>query len=551
MQIVIPMSGFGERFRAAGYKIPKPLIVVENKPIIKHVVELFPGDHDFIFVCNSDHLDNLEFGMQKTIEGLGVKHKIVAIPPHKKGPVHAILQARGYLKPDEQVIVNYADFTCRWDFQDFSDFVSETKPSGVVPAYKGFHPHSGGTTNYAYISESEGNLISIREKQPFTDDKVQEYASTGTYYFESARLMIDYFEKQVQQENSVNGEFYVSSAFDLMAKDRRQVTVYKVEHFMQWGTPADLMEYNFWSEKFHELVNFTSRPLPIKGLGQCLILASGSGSRFFSEGYKLPKQLLRASGTTILNQVSKVASRYKKPMIIALKGSGISDYVCAQTQDIGECYEIENISKGQADSARILVKHVPKSWVGPISILPSDTLFADDSDYLDELLCPENGECIVVWVSKPSQFQLNNPSSFGWIGFEGSQLWSSIKRPPTGDTPMLISGAFSFSSISTFESLIKRLDEMNLTINGEQYLDSLVDLAKELGITVKVFQPSFTLSLGTPYEFETFRYWQTCFDRWFGHPYSINHDPFVDPSSVERLRLELASTRHDPSEWKN
>ena len=50
MQIVIPMSGYGERFRAAGYTVPKPLIEVEGKPIIQHVVEMFSNDDDFIFI---------------------------------------------------------------------------------------------------------------------------------------------------------------------------------------------------------------------------------------------------------------------------------------------------------------------------------------------------------------------------------------------------------------------------------------------------------------------------------------------------------------------
>ena len=44
MQIVIPMSGFGERFRRAGYTVPKPLVRIEGKTIIEHVVDMFPGD---------------------------------------------------------------------------------------------------------------------------------------------------------------------------------------------------------------------------------------------------------------------------------------------------------------------------------------------------------------------------------------------------------------------------------------------------------------------------------------------------------------------------
>ena len=52
MQIIIPMSGFGKRFKTAGYKLPKPLIEVDGKPIIQHVVDMFPGEKNFFFICN-------------------------------------------------------------------------------------------------------------------------------------------------------------------------------------------------------------------------------------------------------------------------------------------------------------------------------------------------------------------------------------------------------------------------------------------------------------------------------------------------------------------
>ena len=38
MKIIIPMSGIGKRFVEAGYEDPKPLIQVENKTIIEHVM---------------------------------------------------------------------------------------------------------------------------------------------------------------------------------------------------------------------------------------------------------------------------------------------------------------------------------------------------------------------------------------------------------------------------------------------------------------------------------------------------------------------------------
>jgi len=58
MHCIIPMSGIGKRFVDAGYKEPKSLIIIENKPIIQHVVELFPGETKFTFICNDEHLKN-------------------------------------------------------------------------------------------------------------------------------------------------------------------------------------------------------------------------------------------------------------------------------------------------------------------------------------------------------------------------------------------------------------------------------------------------------------------------------------------------------------
>jgi NDP-sugar pyrophosphorylase family protein len=41
------MSGIGNRFLNAGYTEPKPLIEVDDIPMIYHVINLFPGETDF------------------------------------------------------------------------------------------------------------------------------------------------------------------------------------------------------------------------------------------------------------------------------------------------------------------------------------------------------------------------------------------------------------------------------------------------------------------------------------------------------------------------
>ena len=40
-----------------------------------------------------------------------------------------------------------------------------------------------------------------------------------------------------------------------MNEDNLVSRVYEIEHFMQWGTPEDVKEYNHWSSIFHRLYN--------------------------------------------------------------------------------------------------------------------------------------------------------------------------------------------------------------------------------------------------------------------------------------------------------
>ena len=545
MQLVIPMSGFGERFRAAGYVIPKPLIQVEGKPIVGHVLDMFPNVENVYFVCNEDHLLEKSFAMESTLISLCPKGTVIPVHPHKLGPVHAALQAIPHLDPDEPVIVNYADFSCRWDFGDFLQYVEAHDLDGAVPAYRGFHPHSGGTTNYAYIRELEGRLLEIREKQPFTSTKTKEFASSGTYYFRTARIMEQYFRAQVDCDISVGGEYYASSSFDLMARDGLSVGVYEIEHFMQWGTPQDLQEYEYWSKLFHTLKGHTADDLAIRGAENSGILAAGQGSRFSNVGYQTPKALLRISGAPLLKQISRASQN--SPSVLALAGSSISNWI--KKRELGSLHEIDVPSNGQAHSAKQLISGLSPDGSEAITILAADTIFADNSGSLADTTSNSQLDYLVVWVGMPNPFTLSSPESFGWVGLSDGVCKSAIKQRPNFSGAMVLLGAFTFSSTTLFNRLYAHLEDSGILLNGESYLDSLVEIAVAKGITVELFEPTLAISLGTPYEFETFRYWQACFDRWDSHDYKLELDPFIEPKNVDEVRRELHSTKHRPEEW--
>ena len=105
MQIIVPMSGFGQRFKKAGYSIPKPLIEVEGKPMIAHIIDLFSKRDSFIFIVNEEHLKNKIFNLYNTLKKYCPNCKIYSIPKHKLGPIHAINLIKSKIKKCRKHIV--------------------------------------------------------------------------------------------------------------------------------------------------------------------------------------------------------------------------------------------------------------------------------------------------------------------------------------------------------------------------------------------------------------------------------------------------------------
>ena len=251
MHIVIPMSGIGKRFLDAGYEEPKPLIKVEGRPIIAHVTDMFPGETKFAFICNEEHLRDTD--MRQVLTGLVPGANILSIAPHKKGPVYAVSQVYHLIQDDEEVIVNYCDFGNDWDYAEFLKDVRTNKADGAISAYRGFHPHMLGTINYAFMREKDNWMLEIQEKKPFTEDRMSEFASDGTYYFRSGAVMKKYFDLTMQKDISLNGEYYASVVYNLLVQDGLRVRIFEISHMLQWGTPDEYNTYQYWKEFFSKV----------------------------------------------------------------------------------------------------------------------------------------------------------------------------------------------------------------------------------------------------------------------------------------------------------
>lgn len=516
---------------------------MEGIPIIEHVVKMFPSEEDFIFICNSKHLE--ETNMRAVLMKIAPKCQIVEIPPHKKGPVYAVRYAESLLQDDEEVIVNYCDFSCYWDYADFLEHTRTRNADGAVPAYRGFHPHMLGKTNYAFMRDEKQWMLEIKEKEPFTDDRMQEYASIGTYYFKKGAYVKRYFKALMDHDINLNGEYYVSLIYNLLVNDGLKVSIYDVQHMLQWGTPQDVAEYNGFSAYFRAVCEVTPNSEVHRANDMNLIPLAGKGSRFSKEGFTDPKPLISVSGKPMIIQAADYLPKADRTIFICLE-EHLEKYPLenALKNDFpdSKIVSLDKTTEGQACTCEIgLNDENPDSAV---LIAACDNGMLYDTQKYKALLNDSSVDAI-AWSFRNHPSSHLNPEMYGWIKTDENDVVTgvSVKRAisDTPNTDHAVVGTFYFRKISYFLEALSRMYEKDERVNGEFYVDSCLNELVEMNLNVKVFEIDHYIGWGTPNDYKTFKYWQSFFHKVAWHPYRLEKDITVNRDALDALKREYDS----------
>jgi NDP-sugar pyrophosphorylase family protein len=510
MQIVIPMSGAGARFSRKGYSRPKPLIEVDGKPLIEHVVDMFPGATDFVFICSRQHLETTP--MESVLRSIAPRAAIASIEPHKRGPVHAVLAAEGLIEDNSPVLVSYCDFATDWDFRHFKSTVALNGCDGCITAYRGFHPHSLGPNLYAYMRHSENHLLEIREKHCFTGDRMQEFASAGSYYMRSGRLLKHYFHQAVDKDLATNGEYYASMPFNLLVADGLDVRIYELPHFLQWGTPEDLEEYVGWSEYFRHWEDWRppGRALP----GVNLLPAAGRGVRFQREGYRKPKPLIPVGGVPMIQRVAASSPPAKRWIVVSRETEAAALSQGLELAGVNKIESIQTQGNTEGQLCTCLLARDRIDPAEPLAIYPCDAALIYDDEAFRRLALSGTAD-VIVWTFRNHPHANRHPEQYGWVDADSDGAIRQVlcKQPlhedVSGDPGVV--GAFWFRKAGLFFEAADRVVRANLRVNNEFYVDTVAGELVRSGARGRVFGTKHYICMGTPDDIRTYEYWRTYF----------------------------------------
>lgn len=509
------MSGKGQRFVDSGYTTLKPLIKVDGMPMIQHIVNLFPGENNHLFICNNEHLKTTD--MRKVLNEICPGGQIEGIENGMhKGPVAAILQSNN-IPDNEEVIVSYCDYGTWWKYPKFLREMRENNADGGIAAYIGFHPHMLGKDNYAFIREKNMWLEEIREKQPFTKNRMDEYASNGTYYFRTGKLLKKYCQMLIDRDIKVNGEFYVSSVYNLLTEEGLKTRIFEIENMLQWGTPFDLESYQMWSNYFRE------KSIQPKSYDTITILPmAGKGSRFSMKGYDTPKPLLEIDNLPMVVSAVKCLPISQKTLFIGLEEHFEKYPIQNQIERFihnPSFYKINETTNGQATTCMLGIQHEHIDKNQSILISACDNGVWYDTKKYDNLINQEVD--VIVWAFSNNPTGKLYPEMYSWLEVDNDMNLKkcSVKNKLPVENKYAIIGTMYFRKCEYFINGYQYIVKNQIQTNGEYYVDDLLNFLVDEGLNVKIFPVDYYLCWGTPADYETYKYWQNFFDKCTWHSY--------------------------------
>ena len=508
IQLLIPMSGKGKRFKEAGFNEPKPLIKIGSKTIIERLLESYPADWPTTFILAESHKNS---ALPDVLPQIRPGSKILYTKDHNKGPGWACLDIIGHLNSDAPVLVSYCDFGMSWDARQFERFVKSTNCDACLVSYTGFHAHYLNPQTYAYSLVQGGYVKEVKEKASFTSCRQKEYASAGAYYFSSTKLLEDSLNDQIEQGLTLNNEMYLSLTIQALLKEKHdaKVRVFNIPYFFQWGTPRDLKDATYWEKSFENknLFDCINNECTVE---QILLPMAGFGSRFkglFNE----PKPFIPLAGKPMFRNALDSFPKAKKTVLVSLKEH--QPWLNSAIKKAESSVYLSSTPEGQALSTE----------AGLASLTPNKEVIVTACDH--GIICNPN-----KWLSFKKRLDIDaaiftisdlpaanrTPDSYAYVETSYNEVEFpkvknvSVKRPlshnPRNDKVLI--GSFWFKNRDILELGISKLVAQDLRINDELYLDSIFPLLLQEGYNIVEFPLDGYIGWGDPQCFAESVYWQ-------------------------------------------
>ena len=235
VQILMPMGGLGSRFTKAGYKIPKPLIEVDGKPMFMKALDSFKNlkNTNYIFVIRKDQ--DQKYHLRSQILTHLPMAKIAILDHDTRGAVESCLSAEKYI--DDELPIIIADCDIYFESSEYIKKISAAqlngRPDAILLCFESSDPR------YSYAKLDNNNVVATAEKIVISNNAI-----LGGYYFNKGSVFKQLAHEFTNENLPINlKEYYLSHLFNLLLEKSGKIEIAKTDTMHIFGTPEELNNY--------------------------------------------------------------------------------------------------------------------------------------------------------------------------------------------------------------------------------------------------------------------------------------------------------------------
>ena len=238
LNILIPMSGMGSRFAKQGFIFPKPLVEINQKPMIQVVIDNLNIDANYIFIVQEEHCK--KFNIDLSLKSIQKNCTIIKINEVTEGAACSALLAKKFINNETPLLIANSDQFIEWKSDQVMYSMMSKKIDGAILTFNSSHPK----WSYAKI-DTDGYVKEVAEKKP-----ISKHATVGIYYWNKGESFVQYAEQMIKKNIRTNNEFYICPVFNEAILDNKKIIAYEVEKMWGLGTPEDL---NFFTNNYSKI----------------------------------------------------------------------------------------------------------------------------------------------------------------------------------------------------------------------------------------------------------------------------------------------------------
>lgn len=231
VDVVVPIAAEDPAFEEAGYDVPRPLIEIDGRPMIKWAtepVEETVESPSFVFVVLQSHVDAHDID-DRLREWYGPNVSVVTLDGMTDGAAETALAAEPHVS-DRDLLVMFGD---QYVTADIGAAIGASDADGLVVTFE------SRDAAWSYAATDEDGFV----ERVAAKDQISSTALSGIYYFADGTDFLTAARRLIEKDVRTNGLFYVCSVYNELLDMSQQVETVPAGEMWSLGTPSDIHEF--------------------------------------------------------------------------------------------------------------------------------------------------------------------------------------------------------------------------------------------------------------------------------------------------------------------